>query len=133
MADNFNFKNDSPEKVRETYALMGQLFQGKEVDLTKDSRLFQAVNTGMLTYQETLELNPLAAREAAEQVAEIKAELRSQGDMDRPWSRRGARHRMLGIIPECIYHRHPKIKGNPAEQRRFFNAFPVFRVSDKEV
>jgi hypothetical protein len=79
----FNMRQDSPEQVRDLQLrarkireqkiktkVLSQLLEGKTVDLTQSTALFEALNRERMEFDEILKLHPEPGRDCLEQARE---------------------------------------------------------------
>ena len=140
MTNTFNMREEKPEDVRNLlqtakqrrqdrvkYDLIAKMINGETVDITKDMRLFEALNRERLDFEQILKLHP---EQGAEVVKYVKERKEQQGgrwynkDSDAWWGEKGA-------IPPCCYYARPaSYWQNKKLTNNFFNQFPKFRIAE---
>jgi len=144
MTDQFNMREDKPEDIRILFKqaqkrrenavrwhLLGDLLNGKTIDLTKSNQLFEAVNRERMEFEQILNLHP---EEVGECIEYVKMRCEEQknigGKWWNPYSK--ARHGEEGAMPPCIRYARPNWYWYDKKLRHnFFNSFPKFRISEK--
>jgi len=144
MSDKFNFRNPDVGEVQDMYAkakilrqrrlrykMLQDLLDGKTVDMTKDAKLFEALNKEKMEFDEILRLHPDQANEAMLAAKEDRESI----DENVYWNRHSpAKWGKLGHIPPCIYHsRPPEYWEDSRLLKAFFNMYTKFRVSTRKV
>ncbi|MFA5133107.1 MAG: hypothetical protein WC444_07310 [Candidatus Paceibacterota bacterium] len=144
MSEFFNVKYDTGKDVAELQQkadyikaykqrlkVLYELYNGdgKEVDITRDASVFEAINREKLDFETILRLHPDQAKDAMEQVKIDRGSF-SEGKYWNPKSK--AKWGLKGHIPTCIYYSRPKEYWNNEKlTNMFFNSFPAFRISTK--
>lgn len=142
MKPNFNasIRGDSDNEVKSLFReaqkrkenairfkLLADLLDGKTIDLTKSSQLFEAVNREKMDFEQILKLHPKEAQEQMEYVKQRKSE--QGGRWYNPQSQ--AWWGEKGVIPPCCYHARPRSYWkNQKLVNNFFNTFPKFRIAE---
>lgn len=144
MSDKFNMRNPDPNEVRDMYQqakiirerrmkykLLKDILDGKTVDLTKSTVLFEALNRERMEFDEILKLHPDQANDALMAAKEDRESI----DENIYWNRNSpAKWGKLGHIPPCIYHsRPPEYWEDSRLLKSFFNMYTKFRVSTRKV
>jgi hypothetical protein len=144
MSDKFNFRNPDKNEVTDMYAkakamrqkklrykMLQDLLDGKTVDMTKDAKLFEALNHEKMEFEELLKLHPEQANESILAAKEDRESI----DENIYWNRNSpAKWAKLGHIPPCCYHaRPPEYWENQKLLKAFFNMFTKFRVSTRQI
>lgn len=144
MANTFNFRNPDEGEVQDMYAqakairqkrlrlkMLQDLLDGKTVDMTKDAKLFEALNHEKMEFDEILRLHPDQANDAMMAAKED----REQVDENVYWNRHSpAKWGKLGHIPPCIYHSRPAAYWEDSRLlKAFFNMYTKFRVSTRKI
>lgn len=144
MSDKFNFRNPDTGEVQDMYKrakrlreqkmkykLLKDMLDGKTVDLTKSSALFEAMNREKMEFESILALHPDQANDAMMAAKEdrdsIEENIYWNRDSKAKWGK-------LGHIPPCLYYARPaEYWEDPKILRAFFNIFTKFRVSTRKV
>ena len=114
------------------YHLIGELLNGKTVDITKSKQLFETLNKEKLEFAQLLKMNPEEAKACAEGVKTDKLNVDAGGKWWNPKSK--AKWGKKGSIPPCCFYARPKeYWKNEGFTNHFFNTFTKFRVSDKPI
>jgi len=111
------------------WRLLAELMSGKEIDLTKSTQLFEAVNREKMSFENLLSLHPEQAKSHAEYI-----KLRKQENPDgRYWNRHSqAWWSYEGTVPPCCYYARPDWYWRDKRLLyNFWNQFPAFRMSEK--
>ena len=143
--ETFNFRNPDPGEVRDVqqkrdaiianktkYQILGELLAGnKDVDITRSSVIYEAINKEKMDFEEILKLHPKEVKETIEQVKED----RTHFDEGRYWNNKSkARWGLKGHIPTCVYYARPKEYWKDEKLvNNFFNLFPAFRIGWKDL
>jgi hypothetical protein len=137
-------RNPDPGEVKDMYAqakilrqrrlrykMLQDLLDGKTVDMTKDAKLFEALNKEKMEFDEILKLHPDQANEAILAAKEDREGI----DENVYWNRHSpAKWAKLGHIPPCIYHaRSPEYWEDSRLLKAFFNMYSKFRVSTRKI
>lgn len=134
MNDSFNFRNPSPNEVvdmqmrikkkREQimkYKLLRDLLEGKTIDLTKSTALFEALNRERMEFDEILKNHPDQANDCVEQAKEDREA--GKGKSAANWS-------IKGHIPPCLFYARPKEYWKDKKIiNQFFKIYPKFMVN----
>lgn len=121
------------------YKILADLLAGKEADITGDPAIFAALNKERLTVEKYMEFFPEHTRDALEEVRRIREDMDKGGNPGRDYNPKSlAKWRIPGIMPRCVAELYFEVyEGDRvamyAAFKRFFNAFPKFRVSDKQI
>ncbi len=144
MNNSFNFRNPQVGEVQDMYAqakvrrarvikykMLKELLDGKTVDMTQNTQLFEALNREQMEFEEILKLHPDQANEA---ILAAKED-REQIDENVYWNRNSpAKWGKLGHIPPCIYYSRPAEYWEDSRLlKAFFNMFTRFRVSTRKI
>lgn len=131
--NSFNLRNPAPGEVQEMQLrakqireqkirtkVLSQLLEGKTVDLTQCSALFEALNKERMEFDEILKLHPEQGVACVEQAKEDRDAGRIRSDAN--WAIRGH-------IPPCLYNaRPPEYWKNKKILNEFFRIYPKFAV-----
>jgi len=140
MADKFNMRQEKPEDVRSLlktakqrreervkYHLLSELLDGKEINLTKNQALFEAINREKMEFEDILKLHP---EEVKQTIEYVKLKKEEQGgrwynpDSQAWWGEKGA-------IPPCCYYARPASYWKDKKlMNNFFNTFTKFRIAE---
>jgi len=127
-------RKDSPENVRDMdrriklkreqimkYKVLSQLLNGKTVDITQSSVIFEALNRERMEFDEILKLHPDQARDCLEQAKEDR-ELGRNVNSPAMWA-------CKGHIPPCLFYSRPKEYWKDKKiLKEFFRMYPKFGV-----
>lgn len=143
MTNTFNMRDEKPEDVKALFKqaqkrkedkvrwhLLQDLINGKTINLTKDNKLFEAVNRERMAFEELLNLHPDEVKETIEYVKQRREEQKKVGgrwwnpDSKAFWGEKGA-------VPPCCYYARPNWYWKDKKlTNSFFNTFTKFRVSE---
>jgi len=113
------------------YKMLQDLLDGKTVDMTKDAKLFEALNHEKMEFEEILKLHPEQAREAILAAKEDRESVEENVYWNRHSS---AKWGKLGHIPPCIYYSRPAEYWEDSRLlKAFFNMFTKFRISTRKI
>ncbi len=143
MTDQFNMREEKPEDVRSLlktakqrraervkWHLLGELVDGKTIDVTKNTELFESLNRERMEFEDILKLHPDQTKEAVEYVKQRKLEQNGRWynpDSQAWWGEKGA-------IPPCVYYARPSTYWNNKKlMNSFLNQFPKFRISESRL
>lgn len=122
---------DSAKRRKENamkYKLISDLLEGKTVNVTKNTELFESLNRERLEFESIMKLHPEEVQNCIEYVKDRKVE------QDGTWwnKKSEAKHGEWGAIPECIYYARPNSYWkNLTLKKQFFNTFTKFRISER--
>lgn len=120
------------------YKIIADLMMGKEVDITGDPMIFAHFNKERMAIEDYMKLFPEHINDALLEVRRIKEEIADGGNPGKDYNPKSlAKWRIPGIMPRCVAELYFEIyEGDRmamyAAFKRFFNAFPKFRISDKQ-
>jgi hypothetical protein len=110
------------------YKLLTDLLDGKIIDTTQNTQIFEALNREKMDFEQILNNHPEEVKEQMEYVKERKAE--QAGLWYNPQSK--AKWGEKGVIPPCCYFARPKeYWKNKKLVHNFLNTFTKFRISEK--
>ena len=135
MNDRFNFRSPAPGEVVEMqlrvkkrreqilkYKVLSQLLDGKTVDVTQSSIIFEALNREQMEFDELLKLHPDQAQDCVDQVKEDR-ELGRNMESKAFWA-------VKGHIPLCIYYSRPQEYWRDKKIcKEFYRMYPKFMVT----
>lgn len=146
MSDTFNMRNPEEGEIQELhqkakllraqrikYKMLKDLLDGKTVDMTQNTQLFEALNREKMEFEQllTIHKNDQNVIDCLEQAKEDRGRY-DDGKYWNPHSK--SKIGMLGHIPDCIYYSRPNEYWNDEKiLKSFFNMFPKFRISTKEI
>ncbi len=140
MTDQFNMKADKPEDVRTLlkearqkreqrmkWHLIGELLDGKVINVTKSQELFEALNRERMNFESILKLHPQEVKDTIEYVKERKEQQNGKWwnpDSQAHWGEKGA-------IPPCVYYARPSSYWKDKKlMNNFLNTFTKFRIAE---
>jgi len=119
-------KKRKEDKIK--YELLGQLLQGKVVDVTKSQQLFEALNKEKMEFEQILRLHPEEVKEHIEYVKQRKEEQKGiwwNPNSEAKWGEKG-------VIPPCVYFSRPvEYWKNKKLVHNFLNEFSKFRIAER--
>jgi len=144
MTDKFNMREEKPEDVQALfkaatrrkeekvrYHLLAKLLNGDTIDLTKNNKLYMAVNREKLDFETLLNHHPEEVKNCIEEVKGRKEEQQKVGGR---WYNPGSQAwwGQKGVVPACCYYARPAWYWKDKKlMNSFLNSFPVFRIGDK--
>jgi acetoin utilization deacetylase AcuC-like enzyme len=109
------------------YRLIAQLLDGKIIDVTKSTQLYEALNKEKMEFEQILKLHPEEVKEQIEYVKQRKLE--QNGKWYNPDSK--AKWGEKGVIPPCCYYaRPPAYWKDKSLANNFLNTFSVFKIAE---
>lgn len=144
MNEKFNMRNPQPGEVQSLhqqakvlrvqkikYKMLKDLLDGKTVDMTQNTQLFEALNKEKMEFEEILKLHPDQAKEAILATKEDREDVTENVY----WNRNSpAKWAKLGHIPPCVYYSRPsEYWSDERILKAFFNTFTKFRISTREL
>jgi acetoin utilization deacetylase AcuC-like enzyme len=122
---------DSAKRRRESklkYKLISDLLEGKTINVTSNTELFESLNRERLELEQIMSLHPEEVKNCLEYVKDRKVEQNGTW-----WNKDSeAKHGEWGAIPECVYYARPQSYWNNLTlKKNFFNQFSKFRISEK--
>ena len=146
MTDQFNMREEKVEDVKALfraankrrenkvrYHLLAKLLKGDTINLTKDDKLYTAVNKEKMEFEQILNLNSQEVKNTIEYVKNRREEQKKVGgrwynpNSKAFWGEKGA-------VPPCCYYARPAWYWQDKKlTNSFFNTFPVFRIGDKRL
>jgi len=110
------------------YKLLTDLLNGKVIDTTQNTQIFEALNREKMEFEQILLNHPEEVKEQIEYVKQRKLE--QNGLWYNPQSK--AKWGEKGVIPPCCYYARPKeYWKNKKLVHNFMNTFTKFRISEK--
>lgn len=121
------------------YKIIADLMAGRETDITGDPQLFGALNKERMAVEDYMKLFPEHINDALLETQRIKAEIADGGNPGRDYNPKSlAKWRIPGIMPRCVAELYMDVYGKDQKAmgkafKRFFNEFPVFRISENRI
>lgn len=120
------------------YKIIAELMKGNDTDITGDPMIFAHFNKERMAVEDYMSLFPDHINDALLEVRRIRDEIADGGNPGRDYNPKSlAKWRIPGIMPRCVAELYFEVyegdrKAMYAAFKRFFNAFPKFRIGDKQ-
>ena len=112
------------------YHLISELLDGKVIDTTKNSQIYEVLNRERMDFEEILRLHPEEVKEQMQYVKERKEEQGGRWynpDSQAWWGEKG-------VIPPCVYHSRPvQYWKDKRLLNNFLNEFTAFRIAEHKL
>ena len=132
-------KRQSMARHKNRYKIVADLLMGREADITGDPQVFAHFNKERMAVEDYMVLFPEHINDALLEVERIKADMSQGGNPGKDYNPKSlAKWRIPGIMPRCVAELYFEIyegdrKAMYSAFKRFFNSFPKFRISDKQI
>lgn len=109
------------------YHLLSEALDGKTINVTKNTDLFEVLNKERMEFEEILRLHPEEVNETIEYVKQRKEEQNGKWynpDSQAWWGEKGA-------IPPCVYYARPASYWKDKRlMNNFLNQFSKFKIAE---